>query len=459
MLGDITALGLGSGLKLQDILDKMKKADEVPIDRLKDEEATLKKQLAAFDDLDKALLDIKNQAMNLSMDSTFLNRNVDVSNSSVLSAKATEGAPTGNHTITVDQLATFSTWAGPSFSSTDNVVNDSGQDETFAYHVGNGDTISITVPDQTTLQGLADLINNDPNNPGVTAEIINNGDPLNPYQLVLKANNTGEANRITIDTQLPTYNLTEIQGANGASLNAQLTVDGINYQRNSNNDITDIIGGVTLNLLGTGSSTLSVDSDHKSLEEDIVNLVDNVNKVVQSINKEAGYDENNKPELLTNVGTIRSLKSRLIDMLSTTVNVKGSIHSLYDLGLEIKRDGTITIDQTKLDQAISEHYDDVKTFFLGDSDNNIKGFGDIVNDQLREMTQSGSGLLAVQKNATQDRINRIDNQIQTAEEQLNRRYDILARRFAELDKFMSSMQNLSSYLTTEFNSLSGHTKS
>jgi len=459
MLGDITALGLGSGLKLQDILDKMKKADEVPIDRLKDEETTLKKQLAAFDDLDKALLDIKNQAMNLSMDSTFLNRNVDVSNSSVLSAKATEGAPIGNHTITVNQLATFSTWAGPSFSSKDNVVNDSGQDETFAYHVGDGDTINITVPDQTTLQGLADLINNDPNNPGVTAEIINNGDPLNPYQLVLKANNTGEANRITIDTQLPTYTLTEIQGANGASLNAQLTVDGISYQRNSNNDITDIIGGVTLDLLGTGSSTLSVDSDHKSLEQSIVTLVDNVNKVVQTINKEAGYDENNKPELLTNVGTIRSLKSRLIDMLGTPVNVKGSIHSLYDLGLEIKRDGTITIDQTKLNQAISEHYDDVKKFFLGDSDNNIKGFGDIVNDQLREMTQPGSGLLAVQKNATQDRINRIDNQIQTAEERLNKKYDILARRFADLDKFMSSMQNLSSYLTTEFNSLSGHSKS
>lgn len=459
MLGDITALGLGSGLKLQDILDKMKKADEVPIDRLKDEKTTLKKQLAAFDDLDKALLDIKNQAMNLSMDSTFLNRNVDVSNSSVLSAKATEGAPIGNHTITVNQLATFSTWAGQSFSSKDNVVNDSGQDETFAYHVGDGDTISITVPDQTTLQGLADLINNDPNNPGVTAEIINNGDPLNPYQLILKANNTGETNRITIDTQLPTYTFTEIQGANGASLNAQLTVDGINYQRSSNNDITDIIGGVTLNLLGTGSTSLSVDSDHKNLEQSIVNLVDNVNKVVQTINKEAGYDENNKPELLTNVGTIRSLKSRLIDMLSTQVNVKGSIHSLYDLGLEIKRDGTITIDQTKLDQAISEHYDDVKKFFLGDPDNNIKGFGDIVNDQLREMTQPGSGLLAIQKNATQDRINRIDNQIQTAEEQLNKRYDILARRFADLDKFMSSMQNLSSYLTTEFNSLSGHSKS
>jgi len=459
MLGDITALGLGSGLKLQDILDKMRKADEVPIDRLKDEETKLKKQLAAFDDLDKALLDIKNQAMNLGMDSTFLSRNVDVSNSSVLSAKATEGASVGNHTITVNQLATFSTWAGPSFSSKDNVVNDSGQDETFSYHVGDGDTINITVPDQTTLQGLADLINNDPNNPGVTAEIINNGDPLNPYQLILKANNTGEANRITIDTQLPTYSLTEIQGANGASLNAQLTVDGISYQRNSNNDITDIIGGVTLNLLGTGSSSLSVSSDYKGLEKSIVTLVDNVNKVVQTINKEAGYDENNKPELLTNVSTIRSLKSRLIDMLGTPVNVKGSIHSLYDLGLEMKRDGTITIDQTKLDQEISEHYDDVKKFFLGDPDNNIKGFGEIVNDQLRDMTQSGSGLLAVQKNATQDRINRIDNQIQTAEERLNKRYDILARRFADLDKFMSSMQNLSSYLTTEFNSLSGHSKS
>ncbi len=456
MQGDITALGLGSGLHLQDILDKMRKADEVSIDRLKNEKTTLNKQVAAFEDLDKSLLDIKNQSSNLSMETTFISRTSDVSNPSVLKADVSEGAPVGNHEITVTQLATYSTWAGAGVAQKDSVINDTGGDETFAYHLGNGATVSVNVPDQTTLQGLADIINSDPNNPGVTAKIINTGDATNPYQLVLQANNTGEDSRITVDTQLSSYAMTEIQGANGASLNAQLTVDGISYQRDSNSNITDIIGGVSLNLLDTGSTSLGVEADHKSVESSVENLVGNVNKVIEAVQKEAGYDENGKPELLTNVGVVRSLKSRLINMLGTPVNVDGKIHSLYDLGLEVNRDGTVSIDQTKLEDALNNDYDDVKKFFLGDTDKGIKGFGDIVNDTLRDLTDPGTGALETQKTSTEDRIKRIDNEIASSEQRLDKKYDILARQFADLDKFMSNMQNLSSYLTSQFNSLSGN---
>nr|NJM04320.1 flagellar filament capping protein FliD [Desulfobacula sp.] len=43
-----------------------------------------------------------------------------------------------------------------------------------------------------------------------------------------------------------------------SSLNAEITVGGISYQRQDNTSLTDIIDGVTLSLYSTGVTTVSV---------------------------------------------------------------------------------------------------------------------------------------------------------------------------------------------------------
>lgn len=85
---------------------------------------------------------------------------------------------------------------------------------TFSYSMGSdGTAISLSVSADTTMSGLADLINNDTNNPGVTASVVNTGTGLAPYKLLLKANATGEDSRIEILSQLDDLTLTEQHGA------------------------------------------------------------------------------------------------------------------------------------------------------------------------------------------------------------------------------------------------------
>ncbi len=453
MPGTISALGLGSGLQLQDILDQMREVDEAPIKRLESEKEQLNEQLSAFNEINQSLLSLKSAALDLSLSETYLGRSVSVTDTNVVEADVSDGAAVASYQVTVNRLATFSSWQGSGLADSTSVVNSTGSDETFSYHIGSGTVISITVPDGTTLEGLASLINEDSDNPGVTATVINDGTGTNPYRLVLKADETGESNRITIDSQLSGYTLTEIQGAGGASLNAEIVVDGITYERETNSSITDVISGVTLNLLKDGTTSVSVSTDTSAIQEKIEGLVDGFNSLIESLSEQTGYDEDGNAQLLTRSSTARTLKSELLSLISTEVDVGGSVSTMYDLGLSIDRDGKLSIDENTLANALATDLDSVKKFFVGIPEEGTDGLGDILNDELRNWTRPNTGLLTVEINSTQDKISRIDANIEATTARLDKKYDILAKQFAALDSFMSEMQSMSDYLSQQFDAL------
>ena len=88
----------------------------------------------------------------------------------------------------------------------------SAEEATFSYMIGDKE-VTISVSADTSLKALAEKINGDSDNAGVTATIINTGYGDKPYQLVLKADETGEDNRISITTQLTNLSMTEQNGA------------------------------------------------------------------------------------------------------------------------------------------------------------------------------------------------------------------------------------------------------
>jgi flagellar hook-associated protein 2 len=135
--------------------------------------------------------------------------------------------------------------------------------------------------------------------------------------------------------------------------------------------------------------------------------------------------------------------------MNTIVETVDSSTSLYDLGMEVNRDGTITLDEDVLNTAISSDYNDVKDLFLGDEDAGVTGLGDLINDTLRDITMY-SGLIDSEKDAAQDQIDRIEEDIETATERLDKRYEDMARQFAMLDVFMSRMQAQSTFIDEMF---------
>ncbi|NTV15805.1 MAG: flagellar filament capping protein FliD, partial [Desulfobulbaceae bacterium] len=324
--------------------------------------------------------------------------------------------------------------------------------KTFALNVGT-ETMVLSIAADTTMSQLRDLINADADNPGVTASIINDGSATNPYKLVLKANSTGKDNEVTMLAQVPDLTMA-VQGAVGENLNAQITIDGVAYKRQTNT-ISDVLSGITMTLQAAGTSTVSVASNDASIKEMIIGLVDAYNAAVQEISKNTGYDETTKDFGMLARTTLRDMPYALQNIMTGSIKAdsEGLVTTLFDLGLEFNRDGTITIDQTTLSAAIAGASDSVSAFFLGDAEAGITGLADKVNDYLREVT-GGSGQVAAEKTAAQTRIDDLQLKIESETERLDRRYDILSKQFVALDQYMSQMKSMGNYLTGQFDSLS-----
>ena len=151
MVGSLSSLGLGSGLDLQNILDQLKEADRYPIRRKESSQVEYKDKIEKLDSVQAKLLQGKEDALNLSLQSTYMGRSTSLSDTSVLTANTLEGVETGSYYIKVNSLAQKSSWkADTGLASKDAMVNDTGGDLTFSYSV-NGQGTSLNVASGTSL--------------------------------------------------------------------------------------------------------------------------------------------------------------------------------------------------------------------------------------------------------------------------------------------------------------------
>jgi len=84
----------------------------------------------------------------------------------------------------------------------------------------------------------------------------------------------------------------------------------------------------------------------------------------------------------------------------------------------------------------------------------VPGLGTLLTDKLSDITRASSGLIATEKQATQEQINRLDTNIAASKARLDRHFDTLARQFAALDKYAAKLQQQGDYLgniITSFN--------
>jgi flagellar capping protein FliD len=114
------------------------------------------------------------------------------SDSDILTAEASYNAFEGNHTIVINRLANAERWvhtSGVEYSE------DRVGAGTFIYSYNHKETV-ITTTAATSLEDLVGLINNDADNPGVTASLLFYS---GAYHLVLNGNEAGTDYRISIN--------------------------------------------------------------------------------------------------------------------------------------------------------------------------------------------------------------------------------------------------------------------
>lgn len=424
----ITSTGLGSGLKINDIVTAIVGAEKDPAMKKIDADAkTATDKISAFSALNSALSSFKSSYKDLGYASTYSAVSIKSSDEGVLTAKGGIGAQTGSFEFKVKQRAqahTLVSGDSATFSNPNATVGTGKLTLRFgtyntdgSFSVNADKTIKTITVDSSnnSLAGLRDTINKTDN--GVTASIINDG---SAYRLVLTSKETGEANAIELTAADDDGNNTDTGGlsrfAYGASnknmkqtsvaQNAQIEMNGITITR-SKNEIDSVIQGVTLNLNGvteTGKVVkLTIGKDTSTIESQIRGFMDTYNKTVTQINDLTKYNGAGSTNgVLIGDATVRNVKSLMRDVLNTQVKETGSsIRSFADLGLLTKKDGTLELNETKFKAAMAGNVEDISKFFTQAGKASDPQINYVTNSSL---TKPGTYSVEVTQLATQSKL-------------------------------------------------------
>lgn len=439
----ISSLGLGSGLDVNSIVTALVNARKAASqNQITSRTTQTNNLLTGLSSLNSALGGIQTALSTLSSVNTFSSYNATLTpqgaSSSIGTASTMSSAHAGSYTIAVSQLATAQKRASNAVASGTAVG-----EGTLTITVGSN-TMNVAVSATNTLADIATAINGSSSNPGVTATIVNG---TNGQQLMLSSSKTGVANGFTISANATSSaGLTSLAttlntaGSNEAQ-DAKLTVDGIAVT-SATNTVTGMMDGVTLNLTGTGTNTLTVAQDNTAATNAIQGLVDAYNSYVSTTSSLSSYDKSTGAAgVLLGDTTLSSVQRGIGSVLSGAV--KGnSIGTLANLGITRNADGTLALDTSKLATAFQNNPAAVKDLFVG-----TNGYATKLNTTINAYTQSG-GVISTRMDSLNNTLTQLSQQQTALNNRMATYQTQLQSQYTALDTLMSSLNNTSSYLTT-----------
>ena len=395
-MANLAAPGIGSGLDVNGILTKLMAAESQPLTVLAKKEAAFQAKLSAYGSLKGTISSFQSAVSALNNQSKFKTYNATPSDSSVLTASASSIATPGSYAITVGQLAQAQTLLTSAKTTTTAAIAAAGTSTTLTFQFGaisggiltNGvyagatftqnatqatGTVTITNANNS-LQGIRDSIN--AANIGVTASIVNNGNATTPYNLVLTANDAGLASsmKITVGggadasiSSLLAYDPAAAQSLTQSAVaqNATLTANGVAIS-SASNAVTGAVTGATLNLAKIGTTNLSVTRDTASVSASVQALVKAYNDTTTTLKGFMSYDATTKKGgILLGDSATQSIQSRIRSTLTAALTGLGSssLTTLSQIGVSFQKDGTLTLDNTKLQAALTTSFGDMARLF------------------------------------------------------------------------------------------------
>jgi len=453
----ISALGTGSSILTQDLLDKLKAADETAqIQPLDLEIANQKDKLAEYDVIDAHMTNLYDAIGELKMPMLFDERSASVTGSSV-EVSADANSDVQDFTLDVAQLATKEVDESGSYdSSTAKIASDSG---TFKLNVGS-DSFDISYDENTTLEDLKNLINKSDAGDAVTASIIKVGD--DDYRLFLTAVNTGDLNSdnnadgtddapdISIDDSadgnLLGTQLTDDMKAVQTGVDAQFTYNGQEITRSSN-EVDDLITGYDITLKETGVSNVSVSQNRDEITAKIDSFIEKYNATMSELARATkNSTDSSQRGIFSGESSMRSLQSSLRSMMD---NVGGGVGTIYDFGFDIDREGKLSIDKSVFNEQMDKNPANVEAFFSGgdyvDSDGtttSLKGIFGEMDENVVEYTKY-NGMMDNFKTFLNDSVSSLEDRKTKAEDRLTAHYETMKKQFTAYDAMIAKFNNSS----------------
>ncbi len=199
-MGSINFSGVSTGIDWSVIIDaEIQARTRQVITPIQEWKTSWENKLTAFDQLRSLLTALQSAVQEMDTPSELRSYTVQSSEESVVDATVSGTASPGTYSVEVNQMADAEVEIHNGVDDAATLVNNSGADQDFAYSYA-GESITLQVASGMTLEDLAAIINNDGNNPGVTAYILDDGSgSATSHHLVLRGNDTGATYTISID--------------------------------------------------------------------------------------------------------------------------------------------------------------------------------------------------------------------------------------------------------------------
>lgn len=447
----INFTGLASGLDTDMIIKSLMEIERRPLDRLEEDKQLHQSRLEAFNAYHDKLSALNTAVGALHLGSSVRESSVSLSREDHVLASVTSAQP-GTYTVTVEQLTQVQ-------KSVSEKAYASRTDSFF----GTGDITlklgetrhTITVSqDNNSMSGIMSAINEGTGIHGITASIIDNGnEDADRYYLVLSGRDSSM--EFTLESALEggsePLSMEVIQNAQ----KAVAYIDGIKITSKTNT-IENAISGVILTLesvspeIDSGeliSTTMTISLNRDSIKEKIENFVTAYNDIIEFVSGNA-TEEEPSAGMLKDDSMVKMVRRRLQRMLSTQVEGPETYKALAQLGLSTNKDGTISLNSSKLEMALNENFDDVADLLAGDN-GIFKEYRSYLNSQL----SSSTGLYGMRKQNVQRITDRIDHDIERMEMRLEKREHMLLKRFTAMETMVSALNAQSEYLTQQMEML------
>jgi len=192
-MSTINLPGLLTGIDTNELITQMMAIERRALNRYEERKEMWQERKEDLSTLETKLSNLRSSIKALSDADELRAFSTSSSDTDILTAEASYNAYEGNHTVVVNQLATAERWV---HSTGLEYAEDYVGEGTFIYSYNNQETI-ITTTATTTLEELVGVINNDANNPGVTAGLLYYNDA---YHVVLNGNDAGTDYIISINS-------------------------------------------------------------------------------------------------------------------------------------------------------------------------------------------------------------------------------------------------------------------
>jgi len=485
-MASVTSLGVGSGLDLQGMLTKLMQVEQQPLTLLQNKQASYQSKISALGTLQSSLAALQTAAAGLTPSSTqtatekFSSYSASVADTTIASASAAKGAVAGSYSLEVSSLATAQRLVSPAsaFVSASTALNvDAG---TLKIEFGKFTPATTTpvaaatyTPDATreldisisanaSLNDIRDAIN--AKNGGVSATIVTG---TNGPQLVLTSLKEGtdnvmrlsgltgtDAGNFNFDPLAPAVGTFSETAAGGRTAsNAAFELNGI-AGTSSTNAVTGVLDGVTLNLIKTNVGTPTTVTVSQNSTTGLTSALQAFVKAYNDSNSTMGglgtYNATTKiagalqgeSSLRTAQGQVRSL------LFGTTGDSASAYQRLSDIGVSVAKDGTLSLDTTKLNTAITSDFAGVA--------NLVAKIGDTYNKTLEGIVGTTGSLVSATTGVTR-MIKDLTNRQNVLSDRLTRIEASYRKQFTALDTLIASMNKTSTYLTQQLANLPGFT--